>query len=56
MAAAGTNGTERRVLAAGVAERALVEAHRNGVSADELIDAIREAARARDPQTFAEQP
>ena len=38
----------RRALARGVAERALLDAHRNGVGAAELLDAIREAARARD--------
>jgi len=41
---ASTNGTERRALARGVAERALVDAHRNGIGADELVDAIREVA------------
>ncbi|HUG41595.1 MAG TPA: GntR family transcriptional regulator [Longimicrobiales bacterium] len=34
---------ERRQLAGLVAERALREAYRNGVSAEELMDAIREA-------------
>ncbi|HEX6965455.1 MAG TPA: GntR family transcriptional regulator [Gemmatimonadaceae bacterium] len=38
------NGTERRTLARAVATRALREAHRNGLSADELIEAIRAAA------------
>jgi len=33
---------ERRALARGVAERALVDAHRHGVDMDDLIDAIRE--------------
>ena len=37
------NGDERRVLAAAVAARALHDAHRNGVNAEELIDAIRTA-------------
>jgi GntR family transcriptional regulator len=41
---ASTNGTERGALARGVAERALVDAHRNGIGADELVDAIREVA------------
>jgi GntR family transcriptional regulator len=41
------NGTERRALAQGVAERALLDAHRNGVSPDELVDAIRDAAAAQ---------
>ena len=39
------NGTERRALAHAVAERALVDAHRNGVGADELIDALRDVAQ-----------
>jgi GntR family transcriptional regulator len=38
------NGTERRVLARGVAERALRDAHRHGFDADELIRSIREIA------------
>lgn len=37
------NGTERRALVRAVAERALREAHRNGLSADELIEGIRAA-------------
>lgn len=37
--------TERGELARSVAERALREAHRHGLSADELIDAVRAAAR-----------
>lgn len=35
------NGKERRALAHEVATRAIRDAHRNGLSADELIDAIR---------------
>lgn len=38
------NGTERKALARAVAERALLDAHRNGVGADELIQTIREVA------------
>lgn len=38
------DGDERRTLANGVASRALQEAHRNGVNADELIEAIRTLA------------
>lgn len=40
------NGTarERRALSASVAERALREAYRNGLGADELIEAIQKAA------------
>jgi GntR family transcriptional regulator len=37
---------ERRALALDVAERALVDAHRHGLGAEELVDAIREAANA----------
>lgn len=35
---------ERRALARDVAKRALLEAHRSGLSAEELLEAIREAA------------
>jgi GntR family transcriptional regulator len=38
------NGSERRALARGVAERALRDAHRNGIGADELIETIRDIA------------
>jgi GntR family transcriptional regulator len=38
------NGAERHRLARAVAERALRDAHRNGLRAEELIDAIRTAA------------
>lgn len=41
--AAGANGREKRALAREVAARALRDAHRNGLSADELIKAIRGA-------------
>jgi hypothetical protein len=40
----------------GVAERALLDAHRSGIGAEELIDAIREAAASRDLPILAEQP
>jgi GntR family transcriptional regulator len=56
VADAGPGHAERRDLARGVAERALVEAHRNGIGAEELIGAIREAAETRDLATLAEQP
>src|SRR5580698_3194567 len=36
---------ERAMLARGVAERALVEATRNGLAVDELIDAIQKASK-----------
>lgn len=39
----GLDGTQRRALARTAALRALREAHRSGVSAEELIEAIREA-------------
>lgn len=35
------NGDERRLLATAVATRALHDAHRNGLKAEELIEAIR---------------
>lgn len=38
---AGVNGAERASLARGVAERALLEAHRSGIDAETLIEAIR---------------
>jgi GntR family transcriptional regulator len=38
------NGTERRALARGVAERALRDAHRHGIDAGELMESIREIA------------
>jgi GntR family transcriptional regulator len=38
---ASVNGNQRASLARDVASRALRDAHRNGLSADELIDAIR---------------
>ena len=37
-----TDGVERRMLAEGVAQRALSDARRNGLGADELIEAIRD--------------
>jgi GntR family transcriptional regulator len=39
-----SNGDERRSLLQGVAERALLEAHRLGADAKELIASIRQAA------------
>jgi GntR family transcriptional regulator len=41
------NGKERRALARDVAVRALRDAHRNGLTADDLIDAIRAANTER---------
>ena len=48
--------SERHDLARGVAERALLEAHRSGIGADELIEAIRQVALSRDIPTLAQQP
>jgi GntR family transcriptional regulator len=44
---------ERQGLAHGVAERALLDAHRHGLGAEELIDAIREVAASHDLPTLA---
>lgn len=41
--ASGADGKEKRALARGVAARALRDAHRNGLTAEELIRAIRSA-------------
>jgi len=46
----------RRALVQAVAQRALLDAHRNGVDAEELIEAIRAAATSRELSTHAEQP
>jgi GntR family transcriptional regulator len=47
-----TSGAEeRRALALDVAERALVDAHRHGIGAEELVDAIRETANASNSRT-----
>ena len=37
----GVNGAERGAIVRGVAERAVTEARRNGIGAEELIEAIR---------------
>ncbi|HEX8395334.1 MAG TPA: GntR family transcriptional regulator [Longimicrobium sp.] len=55
VAAVGEDDADRRDLVRGVAERALVEAHRNGIDAEELVEAIREAAASRDLPTLAQQ-
>ena len=49
VAGTSVNGTERRALADAAAVRALRDAYRNGIDADELIDAIRRAATGADP-------
>ena len=45
VSAALSQRTEREELARSVAARALTEAHRHGLSVDELIEAVRQAAR-----------
>lgn len=52
---AGATDDGRRDMVRGVAERALLEAHRSGIGAEELIEAIREAAASRDLPTLAAQ-
>ena len=44
----GAAGTERSALAEGVAQRALNDARRNGLSTDELVEAIRNYETSRD--------
>ena len=46
LSAGSVNGVERGTLARGVAERALLEARRNGIGAEELIAAIRSLTEA----------
>ena len=46
---------DRRELAHGVAERALLEAHRNGLGVENLIDAIRQVAASRNLPILTEQ-
>jgi GntR family transcriptional regulator len=41
------NGSQRKALARSVAARALRDAHRNGLDADELIDAIRSTSSSK---------
>ena len=41
LSGASVNGVERGALARGVAEQALAEARRNGIGAEELIEALR---------------
>lgn len=48
VAGTSVNGTERRALADAAAVRALRDAYRNGIGADELIEAIRRAATESD--------
>ncbi|MDB4913255.1 MAG: Transcriptional regulator, GntR family [Gemmatimonadetes bacterium] len=44
---ASVNSSQRRVLARDVAERALRDAHRNGLDVDELIHALRAATASQ---------
>jgi GntR family transcriptional regulator len=41
------NGSQRKALARSVASRALRDAHRHGLDADELIDAIRSTSSSK---------
>jgi GntR family transcriptional regulator len=45
---------ERQALILAVAERSLLDAHRNGLAVDELIEALRAVAAERDTPTLAE--
>jgi GntR family transcriptional regulator len=45
---------ERWALARDVAERAIIDAHRHGLGAEELVEAIREAADAASPPRSTE--
>ena len=47
---------ERRALVNRVAERALLDAHRNGIAADEFINAIREIAELHLTRSRVDQP
>jgi GntR family transcriptional regulator len=47
------SGPDRSALIRGVAERALIDAHRHGVRAEELIEAILAATRATEPRSGA---
>lgn len=42
------DGEERRALALDVAKRALVDAHRNGIALEELMEALRQVAETSD--------
>ena len=48
VAARSSVAADRRALAREVAERALLDAHRHGIDAAELLEAIRRKARLRD--------
>ena len=50
------NGPERRTLLKQVAERALIDAHRNGAGAEDLIQAIRDASRQHPASAEEESP
>lgn len=50
-----TNGPERHALLKQVAERALLDAHRNGAGAEDLIQAIHDAARLHAPAPTEEE-
>jgi GntR family transcriptional regulator len=46
------NGNERQILSRAVAHRALVDAHRNGLTVEELIESLRSAAAESSPPTL----
>jgi GntR family transcriptional regulator len=56
VAAGRADDGKRRALIQAVAERALLDAHRNGLGVDELIEALRTVAAERDTPTLAGQP
>lgn len=47
---------ERRAFARAIAERALLDAHRNGLTGAELVEAVNEVVASRDLPTHAEYP
>lgn len=53
--AGSVNGAERSALAAAVAARALRDAHRNGLTPDDLVDAIRATAKNAPKRSEASQ-
>lgn len=48
-----SNGKERRALALDVARRALVDAHRNGLGLEELVEALREVSETAPAEAAA---
>ena len=56
VAAQQTPGAERRTLARGVAERAVREAFRHGLTVEELVDAVRRVAERAPGGAETEEP